>query len=200
MTAHAMPSRPTLQTAPPAEVASRFAHQRPTDLIDVRTPVEFAEVHAEGAKLVPLDVLDPAAVMADRQASADEPLYVICKSGNRASKAAERFRAAGFSNVINVEGGTDGWVKAGLPVVRSATTVISLERQVRIGAGLLVLIGVLLGFLVHPAFFGLSAFVGAGLTFAGITDWCGMGLLLAKLPWNNRVPACGPNGGPACSR
>jgi rhodanese-related sulfurtransferase len=168
-------------------------------LIDVRTPVEFAEVHAEGARLVPLDVLDPGAAMKEH-AGSGEPIYVICKSGNRASKAVERFHAAGFHNVLNVEGGTDGWVKAGLPVVRSATKVISLERQVRIGAGLLVLIGVVLGFLVHPAFFGLSAFVGAGLTFAGITDWCGMGLLLAKLPWNNRAPSCGPNGGPACSR
>jgi len=195
-----MPSQPTLQkSVPPAEVASRLARGGATDLIDVRTPVEFAEVHAEGARLVPLDVLDPAAVMADR-VDPQGPLYVICKSGNRASKAVERFRAAGFSNVINVEGGTDGWVRAGLSVVRSATKVISLERQVRIAAGLFVLIGVVLGFLVHPAFYGLSAFVGAGLTFAGVTDWCGMGLLLAKLPWNNRAPACGPNGGLACSR
>jgi predicted branched-subunit amino acid permease len=73
-----------------------------------------------------------------------------------------------------------------LPVTRSSVKIISLERQVRIVAGSLVLIGVLLGWFVHRGFFGLSAFVGAGLVFAGITDFCGMGLLLAKLPWNKR--------------
>ena len=83
-------------------------------------------------------------------------------SGNRADKAVERFRAAGFGNVISVEGGTTAWLHAGLPVVRGTTHVISLERQVRIGAGSLVLLGVLLGWLAHSAFFALSAFVGAG--------------------------------------
>jgi hypothetical protein len=76
--------------------------------------------------------------------------------------------------------------------------VISLERQVRIGAGLLVLLGALLGWLVHPAFFALSAFIGAGLVFAGVTDWCGMGMLLAKMPWNNRSPDCPDGTGGAC--
>jgi hypothetical protein len=76
-----------------------------------------------------------------------------------------------------------------LPVTRGVVKVISLERQVRIAAGSLVLVGVLLAIFVHPYFIGLSAFVGAGLVFAGITDWCGMGLLLAKLPWNSRKPA-----------
>jgi rhodanese-related sulfurtransferase len=71
-------------------------------------------------------------------------------------------------------------------VTRGAATVISLERQVRIAAGSLVLIGVLLAYFVHPGFIALSAFVGAGLVFAGVTDWCGMGLLLAKLPWNQK--------------
>ena len=124
--------------------------------------------------------------MASRNGSADEPLFVICRSGSRGAKAAEKFRAAGFPNVVNVEGGTVAWEQAGLPVVRSPKKVVSLERQVRIGAGSLVLLGVLLGFLVHPAFFALCAFVGAGLVFAGVTDWCGMGLMLAKMPWNNR--------------
>ena len=74
-------------------------------------------------------------------------------------------------------------------MVRGAK-VISLERQVRIAAGLLVLVAVTLGWLVHPAFLGLAAFVGAGLVFAGVTDTCGMGLLLARMPWN-RVKDCG---------
>jgi rhodanese-related sulfurtransferase len=100
--------------------------------------------------------------------------------------AAEKLAKAGFGHTVVVEGGTLGWIDAGLPVDRGATKVISLERQVRIAAGLLVLVGVSLGWFVNHWFFGLSAFVGAGLVFAGITDFCGMGLLLAKLPWNNR--------------
>ena len=184
-----------LQTVRPAEVATRRSQGQHADLIDVRTPAEYAEVHAEGAKLIPLDVLDPKAVMSDRNGSAHEPLFVICKSGGRSAKAVEKFRAAGFANVISVEGGTSAWEKAGLPVVRGTSNVISLERQVRIGAGSLVLLGVLLGWLVHPAFFALSAFVGSGLVFAGVTDWCGMGMLLAKMPWNRT----GCDGG-TCSR
>ena len=92
------------------------------------------------------------------------------------------FLKAGFSNVVNIEGGTMACVEAGLPVVRGKKA-ISLERQVRIAAGSLVLLGAALSF-VHPAFIGLSAFVGAGLVFAGITDTCGMGLILARMPWN----------------
>jgi rhodanese-related sulfurtransferase len=170
---------------PPGEVASRWSRGLKADLIDVRTPVEYAEVHAKGAKLIPLDLLDPKAVMADRNGSAGEPVFVLCKSGTRAAKAVERFRAAGFDNVFSVEGGTQAWERAGLPVVRGEK-VMSLERQVRVGAGSLVLLGVLLGWLVHPAFLGLSAFVGAGLVFTGVTDWCGMGLLLARMPWSRR--------------
>ncbi|MCA9071804.1 MAG: rhodanese-like domain-containing protein [Planctomycetaceae bacterium] len=151
-------------------------------LIDVRTPVEFREVHAEPAKNVPLDRLDPRATM-EKHGNSEEPLYIICRSGNRSSKACEAFRSAGYSNVINVEGGTQAWEQAGLPVKRGKKT-ISLERQVRIAAGSLVLTGAVLGYFVHEYWIGLSAFVGAGLIFAGITDTCGMGLLLARMPWN----------------
>jgi rhodanese-related sulfurtransferase len=91
--------------------------------------------------------------------------------------------AAGVTNVINVEGGTRAWDQAGLPVVRGKKT-ISLERQVRIAAGSLVLLGAALGYFINPLFIGLSAFVGAGLIFAGVTDTCGMGMMLAKMPWN----------------
>lgn len=175
-----------VQTIPAPEVAGRRERGLQVDLIDVRTPAEFAEVHAEGARLIPLDVLDPKAVMSDRDGSADQPLYVLCKSGSRAAKAVEKFHAAGFNNVLSVEGGTAAWERAGLPVVRATKKMVSLERQVRIGAGSLVLVGVLLGWLVHPAFLALAAFVGGGLVFAGVTDWCGMSMLLAKMPWNNR--------------
>lgn len=153
------------------------------DLIDVRTPVEFREVHVESARNVPLDRLNPSAVMQSRNGPKDEPLYLICRSGSRGRQACEKFQAAGFTNVVNVEGGTLACVESGVPVVRGKKA-ISLERQVRITAGLLVLLGALLGWLVHPSFVGLSAFVGAGLVFSGVTDTCGMGLLLSRMPWN----------------
>ena len=161
------------------------------DLIDVRTPVEYRELHATHARNMSLDRIDPVTVMQARNGSRDEPLYLICRSGSRGRQACEKFLAAGFANVVNVEGGTLAWAECGLPVVRGKKA-ISLERQVRIAAGSLVLLGVLLGWLVHPAFLGLSAFVGAGLVFAGITDTCGMGLLLDRMPWNQIKETASP--------
>lgn len=156
------------------------------ELIDVRTPVEFRELHAKYAKNVPLDVLDPQTLMRDR-GNASQPLYVICRTGSRADKACQAFLKAGYPNVINVEGGTQAWEAAGLPVVRGKKAV-SLERQVRIVAGFLVLLGAVLALTVHPYFAALSALIGAGLMFAGITDTCGMGMLLARMPWNRVSP------------
>src|ERR1700733_7512044 len=152
------------------------------DLIDVRTPAEYREVHVEFAQNVPLDQLDPNSVMRSR-AHTDDALYVVCRSGARGQQACERFKQSGFQNVTNIDGGTLACEQAGLPVVRGKK-VISLERQVRIAPGSLGLTGVLLGWFVHPGFLGLSGFVGAGLVFAGVTDTCGMGLLLARMPWN----------------
>jgi len=157
----------------------------------VRTPVEFREVHAEAARSVPLDALDPKAVMEARNGSSGEPLFLICRSGSRSRRAAERFLAAGYENVVSVEGGTLAWERAGLPVVRGEKAV-SLERQVRIAAGSLVVIGTLLGAFVHPGFLGLAAFVGAGLVFSGVADTCGMGMLLARMPWNRVNHPVGP--------
>lgn len=152
------------------------------DLIDVRTPVEFREVHAIGAKNIPLDRLKPKDIGEQRNGRSAEPIYVICRSGGRSSQAAQKFIDAGMENVISVDGGTAAWEQAGLPVQRGKKA-ISLERQVRIAAGFLVLVGAVLSF-VNPYFVGLSAFVGAGLMFAGITDTCGMAMMLAKMPWN----------------
>ena len=136
--------------------------------------------------------------MQSRNGTKDGPLYVICHSGGRGEKACERLAQAGYTNVINVEGGTLACEQAGLPLVRGKKA-ISLERQVRIAAGTLVVLGAVLGWLVHPAFIGLSAFVGAGLIFAGITDTCGMGMLLTKAPWNKGLNNCGTGGG-CCSQ
>ena len=167
----------------PKEFAELCKNNGKIDLIDVRTPAEYREVHVEVARNTPLGQLNPAELMHERNGSGHEPLYFICRSGSRGQQACEKFLKAGFSNVINIEGGTMACVDAGLPVVRGKRS-ISLERQVRIAAGILVLVGAVLAWFLHPAFIGLSAFVGAGLLFAGITDTCGMGMILARMPWN----------------
>jgi rhodanese-related sulfurtransferase len=166
-------------TCTPSETFQRHSKGQ-AHLIDVRTPAEYRALHAEGAQLMPLDQLDVNALTATVPAGAT--VHLLCKSGGRAKMAAQKLEQAGCSCVV-VEGGTEAWASAGLPVVRGKAA-ISLERQVRIVAGLLVLIGVVVGFTVHPNWFYLSGFVGAGLTFAGITDTCMMGMLMAKCPWN----------------
>jgi rhodanese-related sulfurtransferase len=181
----------TVKTISAAELLALRNEGKTVELLDVRTPAEFRELHAERARSVPLDRLDPRAIMDAREGNA-EPLYVICQSGSRAKQACERFGAAGFHNVVVVEGGTPAWEKAGGPVVRGKKT-ISLERQVRIAAGFLVLLGVVLALTIDPWFVLLSGFIGAGLVFAGITDTCGMGMLLGRMPWNqtnDEEPTC----------
>jgi rhodanese-related sulfurtransferase len=176
----------------PQELSQRRAVGKQVELIDVRTPVEFREVHVDFARNVPLNRLDPASIGTERSGSSDEPLYVICRSGARGKQACAKLAAAGL-NVVNVEGGTSAWGAAGLPLVRGKAT-ISLERQVRIAAGFLTLLGAVLALTVHPYFAGLCAFMGAGLMFAGITDTCGLAMILARMPWNqvatNAAGAC----------
>jgi rhodanese-related sulfurtransferase len=172
-----------MKSITPVELQTILAAQPSVAVIDVRTPVEFVEVHVPQARSVPLDELKPSSL----QLQKDQPVYLLCRSGQRAAKAAEKFAKEGFLHPIVVEGGTLAWIEANLPVTRSAVKVMSLERQVRIVAGSLVFIGVALGWFVHHGFYGLSAFVGAGLVFAGVTDFCGMGLLLARMPWNKKV-------------
>jgi len=186
-------------TMSPRQLHDRVQSGASIELIDVRTPIEYREVHVSFARNVPLDQLDVAKLVQDRKDSG-QPLYVICRSGSRGRQACEKFLAAGYTNVVNVDGGTQAWDQAGLPVVRGAKTM-SLERQVRIAAGLLVLVGAALGAMGNPYGIGLAAFVGAGLMFAGITDTCGMGLLLARMPWNQvpKAPSSETNSsGPTC--
>jgi rhodanese-related sulfurtransferase len=169
----------TITTCSPSEAHQRHAAGT-AHLVDVRTAAEYRGVHAVEAALIPLDQLDCATLAAG--VPAGRTLHLLCKSGARARMAAQRLAAAGITCTV-VEGGTDAWIAAGLPVVRGKATM-SLERQARIGAGVLVLIGVTLGFTVHPYWFGLAGLVGAGLTFAGLTDICLMGMLFARMPWN----------------
>jgi rhodanese-related sulfurtransferase len=181
----------SMQTVTPQKL-NEISRTASIKVVDVRTPVEFQEVHIPIATNLPLDQLNAKEI--ERLKAEPGPIYVICRSGSRGKQACERIAAAGLENVVNVEGGTLAWDQAGLPVVRGKK-VMSLERQVRIAAGFLVFVGSTLGYFVHPYFIGLAAFVGAGLVFAGVTDTCGMGMMIAKMPWN-RVPK---SSAPACA-
>jgi rhodanese-related sulfurtransferase len=172
-----------LQSITPQDLHELCRNGKTVELVDVRTPVEYREIHVKGAQLVPLDRLDPRAVMAARNGTAQNPLFLICRSGSRAKEACERFVAAGFQNVFYIEGGTLGCEKSGLDMVRGKKT-ISLDRQMRILMGFLVLAGIGLALVIHPLFFGLSAFIGMGMIFAGITDKCPLSQLVARMPWN----------------
>lgn len=187
----------TLNTISPKHLNDTVCGGCSVDLIDVRTPAEFGEVHVPFAKNVPLDRFD-AAKIAKEYAGQNKPLYVICRSGSRAKQACDKLIAAGCTNVVNVEGGTLAWDQAGLQVVRGKK-VLSLERQMRIVAGGLVFAGVILGTFVHPYLYGLSGFVGLGLVFAGVTDICPMAMMIARMPWNqvNNNVACSTKTAPS---
>ena len=174
------------------ELQKILASGTPVDLIDVRTPAEYASEHVPQARLYQLDRLDCGAVLAERKAESHSPIYILCHGGTRAGKAAVKFAEAGFAEAVVVEGGTQAWVDAGLPVERAAkATVIPLDRQLQMTIGALVVTGVLLSHFVNPNWIWLSGFVGAGLLMAGATGFCPMRSLIALMPWNQRSKCCG---------
>lgn len=166
------------------ELEKRLSTNPKLILLDVRTPAEFDQAHIEGSINIPLDQLDPAVFLKNNYPSKEQIVYVLCQKGSRSQQAAKLFDKEGSSGAVTLEGGISSWLESGFKVIKGTSKVISLERQVRIAAGSLVFLGVILSLFVHPGFIWLSAFIGAGLIFAGITDWCGMGLLLARMPWN----------------
>ena len=170
----------------PAGLA-RLLRERPeTRVLDVRTPGEFEAEHIAGAYNVPLDTL--AEHGTEIRAGVAEPVVLVCRSGQRARRAEQALAAAGMSNLHLLDGGMTAWTAAGERTVTGAPR-LSLERQVRIAAGALAATGALLALTVHPWFAALPAFVGSGLVFAGVTDTCAMGMLLARLPYN-RAASC----------
>ncbi len=152
-------------------------------LIDVREPGEHASEHIAGAKCHPLSRFNPQEI---KDAYPHAKIVVHCQSGLRSAKAAQQLAEAGLT-VHNLKGGLEAWKQAKLPTVKNPRAPISLFRQVQIVAGSLILSGTVLGFTVSPNWHFLSGFVGAGLTFAGITNTCALGMLLAKLPYNQRA-------------
>lgn len=159
-----------------------------TTLVDVREQAEFAGGRVSGAKLVPLREIERRHTELDHT----HTVYVMCRSGRRSSEAQQRLRALGFQNVVNVRGGIEAWKSEDLPLERDERAPWSLERQVRFAAGMIVAVSIALSYLVSPHFALLAGFVGAGLAFAGATDWCGMAMLLARMPWNRAVRSENP--------
>lgn len=156
------------------------------EVYDVRGPGEYRAGHIAGARSMPLDGGFPAD-LATRARDPETTVVLTCHSGVRALQAAQQLLDAGAPRVTVLAGGTAAWEQAGLPV-RRCGTAISLQRQVQITVGLLVVLKVVFGFTVHELFFAGAAFLGAGLIVAGITRWCGLERLLALMPWNRGQP------------
>jgi rhodanese-related sulfurtransferase len=148
-------------------------------LVDVREPDESVKSRIEGAVLRPLSAFDPLSLPSDATR-----IVLHCHSGRRSAEAAQMLMGAGRAEVWQLRGGIEAWKRAGLPVIGNARAPISIMRQVQITAGLLVLVGLALGVLVWPWFLLISAFIGAGLMFAGTSGCCGMAAVLARMPWN----------------
>ncbi len=151
-------------------------------LIDVRESSEYREEHIQGARLVSLSNFTPDKIPQDPT----KKVVLYCRTGNRSSQAAQKLFSAGSREVTHLKDGLNSWKQAGYPTVVDKNAPISLMRQVQIVAGFLVLTGTGLGAFVSPWFLLLSGFVGGGLMFAGITNTCALGMLLAKLPYNRQ--------------
>lgn len=156
-------------------------------VIDLRTPAEVEREKLSDCHCLPVhevSIENLKALINEKGKSADDPIYLLCQSGKRAEMATQKLASDKTLNTVILEGGLNAIKSAGANTIISDRKTIPLERQVRITAGTLVLIGVILGFALNPVFFYLSAFVGAGLVFSGVTDTCPMAMLIARMPWN----------------
>jgi rhodanese-related sulfurtransferase len=185
------------QTITVCELTAWEQEVRHFQSIDVRSTWEFKTGHIPGAINIPMDEIESR--IADLNPRL--PIVLICQAGTRAQITANLL-AGRHPDLRVLQGGTNGWKAAGRPVICHAKVRWSLERQVRLVAGFLATSGVVLAITVHPYWLGLSGFVGLGLIFAGITDICAMGMLLAKMPWNRSVQQTGVSAvtdGQACT-
>ncbi len=170
-----------LKTISPARAAELV--RKGAVLIDIREADEHARERIPGARHHALSRIDAEAPARP----GDDVLVFHCRSGARTKGNAARLSGASQDcETYVLDGGIEAWKKAGLPVTLDRSQPIDIMRQVQIGAGSLVLVGVVLGTLVAPVFYALSGIVGAGLLFAGTTGFCGMARLLALMPWNRR--------------
>lgn len=175
-----------IDSIPPNDLQERILRNEPVQVIDVREFPEYASGRIRSAKLVPLGQLESRANELDRRI----PLVCVCRSGKRSAQAVKILSRLGFNDVRQLEGGMETWKNMGLPLTRDARAPWSLERQVRFVQGLLVVAGLALS-LRWPAAVILAWFIGVGMMFTAVIDWCGLGTLMAKAPWNKAGGACG---------
>jgi rhodanese-related sulfurtransferase len=159
----------------PAELA---ANSEEKVLLDVRSPIEFETEHIDNSLNIPLDELEARFEEVPRKGR----LVVICRSGKRAERGAYTLLGRGFQPKV-LEGGMVAWRKAGLPI-KEGKKMLAIERQIQLVVGVGVLTGVLLGVFINPWFLVIPGFFGAGLTFAGLSGTCALGIMLGKAPWN----------------
>ena len=163
-------------------------HQQTDDIciLDVRTSAEVKAAALPNCLHIPLHELSAERLQAEITKSGKDGtrVYLLCQAGRRAEMAADALKGNVQAELVIIEGGMNAVKQSNIPLANQGRRIIPLERQVRIAAGSIVLIGAALGTWVNPAFYGLSAFVGGGLVFAGITDICPMGMMIAKAPWN----------------
>ncbi|EMR13009.1 sulfurtransferase [Methylophaga lonarensis MPL] len=168
--------------------AEQFLQLQPAEdlcLLDVRTAAEVRNDALPGIIEVPVDQLDAEkfkTILQQRDHSG--PVYLICQSGRRAEIAASKLAKAIENPLLIVEGGMAAIRQKKKPTTTTTGTMISLERQVRIAVGILIILTVLAGFIFSPVWFGVTGLMGLGLLYAGITDNCMLGMIMAKAPWN----------------
>jgi len=162
------------------QVLEAEKNNKSVDFINVCEPTEYKEKHISGVRSVPLSSLETHL----EEFSGKQTIYVHCRSGSRGKKAIDTLTAAGVTaELVNVEGGILAWDEAGHPT-QSLTNRLPLMRQVLLAAGTLILIGFSGTYVIHESFIFIIPLVGLGLVFSGATGWCGMAMLLSKMPWN----------------
>jgi len=173
--------------------AFKQLRQEPADklrIVDLRTHSEVNTERLEDCAHYPVQDLKASELkiyLQQQNHEPTQPIYLLCASGQRAVQAANQLQEELESQLVIIDGGLNALKQLGMSVTKGDITIISLERQVRITSGALVVLGVLSGLLVHPWFYTLSAFVGGGLVFAGATNSCGMAMILIRMPWNTQT-------------
>jgi rhodanese-related sulfurtransferase len=170
----------------PVEDAKLVWESGECQVIDVREYSEYSREHIADTRLMPLSNFEKHADEIDHS----KPVYLMCRSGNRAKQAAERLINKGFKDVFVIAGGITAWASAELPTIKGESKAWGIERQVRFTAGLFVTLGIILAVALNSYFILISAAVGIGLVFSAVTDTCGMAMVLAKMPWNKQAPKC----------
>lgn len=152
-------------------------------LIDVRDPDEFSQNHILYAQSIPLshidDIFDHLSLPSDRK------IIMQCLSGKRGEQACAIIGNKGISQeIFNIEGGISAWQAAGLPIIGKPPQKLSIFRQVQMIVGALIFTLIMLGLWGIGVAFIIAGIFAAALTFAGITGWCGLAMLLQHMPWN----------------